>query len=325
MPCVSLRLDLDLAPNFQEVGRRKIEQIDRSNRGCGTSRRKAVTATAAAIRPACHARLRRVRRGRQQCRDRGGSRGLLPAEEECADASSCPLCVAHQLTAPMVVGPVGLWVTRRVVHKSTGGCGSGSRSQFGVIVQISVLVVIGEARGPWKIANRPSGYSCTHTMARTKCGRSGLGGICRVSPRHLTVLPLPTLRSSWRHRRAPPLTDRRYYGKYINAELGCDDGGGLRLLRRLSKHSRGGLLRHSRPRNSNFLPPFPRGGFASRPFRRSRGIYYEGSDPLPISTRPAGLSAYSALPSRHSDINHASVAGRFVPRLSACGCFQASP
>src|ERR1700736_1798976 len=37
MPCVSLRLDLDLAPNFQEVGRRKIEQIDRSNRGCGTS------------------------------------------------------------------------------------------------------------------------------------------------------------------------------------------------------------------------------------------------------------------------------------------------
>jgi len=197
MPCVSLRLDLDLAPNFQEVGRRKIEQIDRSNRGCGTSRRKAVTATAAAIRPACHARLRRVRRGKQQCRDRGGSRGLLPAEEECADASSCPLCVAHQLTAPMVVGPVGLWATRRVVHKSTGGCRSGSRSQFGVIVQISVLVVIGEARGPWKIANRPSGYSCTHTMARTKCGRSGPGGICRVSPRHLTVLPLPTLRSSW--------------------------------------------------------------------------------------------------------------------------------
>jgi len=121
----------------------------------------------------------------------------LPGRGVCADASSCPLCVAHQLTAPMVVGPVGLWATRRVVHKSTGGCRSGSRSQFGVIMQISVLVVIGEARGPWKIANRPSGYSCTHTMARTKCGRSGLGGICRVSPRHLTVLPLPTLRSSW--------------------------------------------------------------------------------------------------------------------------------
>src|SRR3984893_12773130 len=32
MPCVSLRLDLDLTPNFQEVGRRKIEQIVHSNR-----------------------------------------------------------------------------------------------------------------------------------------------------------------------------------------------------------------------------------------------------------------------------------------------------
>ena len=157
----------------------------------------------------------------------------------------------------------------------------------------------------------------SHKMRAQRPGRD-----LQSEPPPLDVLPLPTLRSSWRHRRAPPLTDRRYYGKYINAELRCDDGGGLRLLRRLSKHSRGGLLRHSRPRNSNFLPPFPRGGFASRPFRRSRGIYYEGSDPLPISTRPAG---HSALPSRHSDLNHASVAGRFVPRLSACGCFQASP
>lgn len=30
--CISLRLDLDLAPNFEEVGRRKIEQIDGSRR-----------------------------------------------------------------------------------------------------------------------------------------------------------------------------------------------------------------------------------------------------------------------------------------------------
>src|SRR5439155_26772311 len=50
-------------------------------------------------------------------------------------------------------------------------------------------------------------------------------------------------------------------------------------LRSLVRHSRGGLLRHSRPRTSNFLPPFPRGGFASHPFRRApRHRYYEGSD-----------------------------------------------
>src|SRR6266849_5339478 len=50
-------------------------------------------------------------------------------------------------------------------------------------------------------------------------------------------------------------------------------------LRSLFRHSRGGLLRHSRPRTSNFLPPFPRGGFASRPFHRSpRHQYYEGCD-----------------------------------------------
>ena len=35
-------------------------------------------------------------------------------------------------------------------------------------------------------------------------------------------------------------------------------------------HSRGGLLRHSRPRTSNFLPSFPRGGFATRPSPRPR-------------------------------------------------------
>jgi hypothetical protein len=50
----------------------------------------------------------------------------------------------------VVVGPVGLWATRRVVHKSTGGCRSGSRSQPDVIAQISVRVVIGEAMGTVK-------------------------------------------------------------------------------------------------------------------------------------------------------------------------------
>jgi len=34
----------------------------------------------------------------------------------------------------------------------------------------------------------------------TKWARNGLDGICRGNPRHLTVLSLPTRRSSWRHR-----------------------------------------------------------------------------------------------------------------------------
>src|SRR6516165_2003880 len=60
------------------------------------------------------------------------------------------------------------------------------------------------------------------------------------------------------------------------------------------------------PRASNFLPPFPQDGFASHPSRRtSRQRYYEGSDSCRAHQRPTGLSAYSALPSRHSDLNHA--------------------
>src|SRR6516165_3704401 len=60
------------------------------------------------------------------------------------------------------------------------------------------------------------------------------------------------------------------------------------------------------PRASNFLPPFPQDGFASHPSRRtSRQRYYEGSDSCRAHQRPTGLSAYSALPSRHSDPNHA--------------------
>src|SRR5207244_561721 len=64
-------------------------------------------------------------------------------------------------------------------------------------------------------------------------------------------------------------------------------------LRSLLRHSRGGLLRHSRLRTSNFLPPFPRSGFASRPFHRSpRHRYYEGSDscrPHPTGRSPRVL------------------------------------
>ena len=38
---------------------------------------------------------------------------------------------------------------------------------------------------------------------------------------------------------------------------------------------------HSRPSASIFLPPFPRAGFASRPSRRARHRYYEGSNSCP--------------------------------------------
>src|SRR6202022_148473 len=169
MPCVSLRLDLDLTPNFQEVGRRKIKQIDRSTAQTEFKKAKSGKRHRSSHPLGFHARLRRVRRSRRQCRDRRGSRGLLPAEEECADASSCPLFVAHQLTASVVVGSVAAEAARAASFVSS--------RRF--------AVVIGEARGPWKIANRPSGYSCTRTVAPTKCGRSGPGGICRVSPRHL--------------------------------------------------------------------------------------------------------------------------------------------
>jgi hypothetical protein len=48
------------------------------------------------------------------------------------------------LTASVVDdAPVGLWGTRSVVHKSTGGL-RGSRSQFLVIAQVSLRVMIGQ-------------------------------------------------------------------------------------------------------------------------------------------------------------------------------------
>jgi len=48
--------------------------------------------------------------------------------------------------------------------------------------------------GPQNRAIAPSGYWCTRTRARTKCGRSRDGGICSVRPFQRTVLSLPTWR-----------------------------------------------------------------------------------------------------------------------------------
>ena len=77
---------------------------------------------------------------------------------------------------------------------------------------------------------------------------------------------------------------------------------------------------------SNFLPPFPRGGFAARP---SRGVCRSGTmkvlTPLAL-TRTTGLSAYSASPSRRSDPNHASPPMVAFPQSSQRQrLFQASP
>jgi hypothetical protein len=75
-----------------------------------------------------------------------------------------------------------------------------------------------------------------------------------------------------------------------------------------------------------FLPPFPRGGFASRPFHRSlRHQYYEGSDSC--RSHPTGRSLRLlrfAVPAFRPQPRKLP-AGRFVSRLSADGCFQASP
>ena len=65
------------------------------------------------------------------------------------------------------------------------------------------------------------------------------------------------------------------------------------------------VLLLTKPLTSSFLPPFPRDGFATRPFHRSPGIeYYEGSELLAASPEPPGLSAFLALPSQHSVPNH---------------------
>ncbi len=70
-------------------------------------------------------------------------------------------------------------------------------------------------------------------------------------------------------------------------------------------------------RTSNSLPPFPRGGFATRSLHRARRHrYYKGSDPAAL-TRTTGLSAYPVLPSRHSAPNHAIRPMAALPVVSA--------
>jgi hypothetical protein len=91
-------------------------------------------------------------------------------------------------------------------------------------------------------------------------------------------------------------------------------------------HSRDGFLLHSRPRASTFLPPFPRGGFASRPSAAGGGIgTMRALTPAALTQTDRSLRlprlAFPTFRPQPPDLP----AGRFVSRLSARGCFQASP
>ena len=98
-------------------------------------------------------------------------------------------------------------------------------------------------------------------------------------------------------------------------------------LRSLFRHSRGGLLLHSRPRTSNFLPSFPRSGFAAAPLHGPRPYRGIMKDLTPAALHPTGRSLRLlrfAVPAFRPQPRKLP-AGRFASRLSAAGCFQTSP
>jgi hypothetical protein len=97
-------------------------------------------------------------------------------------------------------------------------------------------------------------------------------------------------------------------------------------LRSRFRHSRGGLLPHSGLRTSNFLPPFPRRGFASRPSHGPRPHrYYEGCDSCRLHQIGRSLRLLRFAVPAFRPQPRKLPAGRFVSRLSADSCFQASP
>src|SRR5207244_6798991 len=86
-------------------------------------------------------------------------------------------------------------------------------------------------------------------------------------------------------------------------------------------------LLHSGPRASTFLPPFPRSGFATRPSPRQpphrgnmKALTPDGLTQAVRSHRLLRLAVPAFRPQPRK-----LPAGRFVSRLSAGGCFQASP
>src|SRR5713226_5879 len=87
----------------------------------------------------------------------------------------------------------------------------------------------------------------------------------------------------------------------------------------------GVVLLHAKPRASSFLPPFPQGGFASRPSRRQNGCGIMKAltpDALTPNVRSLRLLRL-AFPTFRPHPRWLS-RGRFVRRLSAEGLFQAS-
>ena len=88
----------------------------------------------------------------------------------------------------------------------------------------------------------------------------------------------------------------------------------------------GVVLLHSVPHASSFLPPFPRGGVASRPSRRDHGSgLMKALTPDALTHSPRSLRLLRlAVPTFRPQPRGLSL-GRFLSRLSAKGSFQASP
>jgi hypothetical protein len=92
------------------------------------------------------------------------------------------------------------------------------------------------------------------------------------------------------------------------------------------RHCRDYPLLHPGPRTSDFLPPFPRSGFASRSsaavrsFSTTKALTPAGLTQTARSLRLQRI-AVPTFPPQPRELP----AGRFVSRRSAYGCFQASP
>jgi hypothetical protein len=102
--------------------------------------------------------------------------------------------VAHQMSAT-VADSRGLWATCSVVHKSTAGCRSGSRSQFGVIARVSRGIIIGQPMRPVEDRQAPVGilvhaHGGAHKM-RPQRARRDLQG--QAAPLDGIVIAYPAL------------------------------------------------------------------------------------------------------------------------------------
>ena len=120
-----------------------------------------------------------------------------------------------------------------------------------------------------------------------------------ITGRPGTPLPVP-IPCAWTGGKLPPTPGRA--GASASAPRSALSGTAGALIASLRLHA------------STFLPPFPKDGFASRPFATAAAAsrYYEGSDSCRPRPRSAGLSAYSASPCGHPAPNHAMPSSAFA-------------